>query len=93
MPKEQNFKVTEYESFDLTSSVRYTTVKAKNINDGIKKFLDLKSTDDSKYILCSILQTGEFKVPFKHFTFGERKRTHVSEYVTNVCCARIEQTK
>lgn len=88
MQKEHEFKITEYaDGNTLDSSIIHTTVKAKNIDDGIKKFLDEKSSNNSRYIICGILQNNN--APFKHFTFGERKNTNTSQYVTNIHCAMI----
>lgn len=92
----KKFLVTEYnddpkQSFGITKTV----VKAKDIDDGIRVYLDSKGEKSSKrYVLCSILQSNTTpNTPFKNFTFGERKKTNVSEYVTNIQNAMILPTK
>lgn len=95
MPKKYKFKITEY-TMDANSKfgVTRTFVEAVDIDEGIRNFLNEKGEScESKFVLCAILQNGKRNVPFKNFTYGERKKTHVSEYVTNIQNAMIEPSK
>lgn len=87
----KSFKVTEYTE---SPSLKHTNVKAKDIDDGIMKYLISKGkSEDTEFVLCSVLQSGKSTNPFKNFTYGHKKHNRTHDYVTDIQFARIEQTK